>query len=143
MRSINFLIGIHNHQPVGNFPEVLEKAYQDSYRPFIEVMACHPSIKWSLHCSGILWDFFVDKHPEYITTVQKMVASGQCEVLGGGYYEPILSVIPDSDKKGQINKLSQFIEKTFARAPQGMWLAERVWEPHLAKIMAEAGMGYT
>jgi len=30
----------------------------------------------------------------------------------------------------------------FGVRPRGMWLAERVWEPHLAKPIAEAGVEY-
>jgi alpha-amylase len=143
MRKIYFLFGIHNHQPVGNFPEVLEKAYQDAYLPFLTALERHPRIKWSLHCTGILWDFLTERHPEYITAVKKMVDAGQVELLSGGYYEPIMSAIPDSDKRGQIEKLTRFIKTTFDYDARGMWLAERVWEPGLAKIFAEAGIDYT
>lgn len=142
MKKIRFLFGIHNHQPVGNFPEVLEKGFEICYRPFIEVMARHPKIKWSLHCTGILWDFFADKHPEYFEAVRKMVKSGQLELVTGGYYEPIMQAIPDRDKAGQIKKLSFFLKKEFGTRPRGMWIAERIWEPHLAKPLAEAGVEY-
>lgn len=67
----------------------------------------------------------------------------QVEMMTGGYYEPILPAIPDCDKIGQIQKLSQFIHEEFDTNPVGMWLAERVWEPHLPKPIAEAGAKYT
>ena len=38
MRKINFILGMHNHQPVGNFPEVFEMAYREAYGPFMEAM---------------------------------------------------------------------------------------------------------
>jgi len=63
--------------------------------------------------------------------------------MTGGYYEPILPAIPDCDKIGQIQKLSQFIKEEFNADPVGMWLAERVWEPHLPKPIAEAAVKYT
>lgn len=143
MKKINFVLGIHNHQPVGNFPEVFEMAYQQAYKPFMEVMKNHPRIKWSLHSSGPLWEFMLDKHPGYIEDVKAMVASGQLELLTGGYYEPIMPVIPDRDKKGQIQKLTAFLKDTFNYDAKGMWLAERVWEPQLAKSLKEAGIEYT
>lgn len=143
MRKIYFLFGIHNHQPVGNFPEVIEKGYKDCYWPFIEAISRHPKIKWSLHCTGILWDYFMEKHPEYIDAVRKMSDSGQAEMVAGGYYEPIMPPIPDRDKIGQIRKHREFIKKTFNKDASGMWLAERVWEPYLCKPLAEAGIDYT
>ena len=127
MKRINFILGIHNHQPVGNFPEVFEEAYQQAYKPFIEAMKNHPRIKWSLHSSGELWEFMLEKHPEYIQAVRDMVNSGQLELLSGGYYEPIMPIIPDRDKKGQIQKLTAFLKETFNYEAKGMWLAERVW----------------
>lgn len=143
MRKIYFILGIHNHQPVGNFPEVFEKAYQDAYLPFIKAMERHSRIKWSLHATGILWEYIADKHPEYLNIVRAMVKTGQVELMTGGYYEPIMPAIPDRDKKGQIEKLTHFLKKTFGYAARGMWLAERVWEPSLAKALADAGVTYT
>ena len=34
---IRFIFVLHNHQPVGNFDHVFEQAYQDSYRPMLDV----------------------------------------------------------------------------------------------------------
>jgi alpha-amylase len=143
MNKFYFLLGIHNHQPVGNFPEVFEEAFNKSYWPYIQLMKKHPRIKWSLHCSGILWDFFMDKHPEYIQAVKDMVNEGRLELISGGYYEPVLPAIPDIDKKGQILKLTKFIKDEFKQDATGIWLTERVWEPGLAKILSESGIKYT
>jgi len=63
-------------------------------------------------------------------------------MMTGGYYEPILPVIPDEDKVGQIQRLTQAIKKEMGVTPRGMWLAERVWEPHLPKYLVEAGVEY-
>jgi len=35
--AIRLCLVLHNHQPVGNFDGVFEKAYQDSYLPFLNV----------------------------------------------------------------------------------------------------------
>src|ERR1019366_5204223 len=59
------------------------------------------------------------------------------------YYEPILPGLPDVDKAGQIQKLTRFIQKRFRMTPRGMWLAERVWEPSLPKVLHDNGIQYT
>jgi len=120
-----------------------QKAYNDAYKPFIDMLYQHPKIKWSLHCSGILWDYFQSKHPEYILKVSDMVNKGQLELLTGGYYEPILPSIPDHDKLGQLNKMTEYIKTEFKYPVRGMWLAERVWEGHLPKILRTANIEYT
>ncbi|MDI6757204.1 MAG: DUF1926 domain-containing protein [Endomicrobiia bacterium] len=143
MSRTTFLLGVHNHQPVGNFPEVFEAGYRMSYRPFMEMMKRFPRLKWSLHLSGILWDFMKDKHPEYVAAAKKMCDAGRLEILSGGYYEPILAVIPDRDKLAQIKKLSAFIKNNFGQTPRGIWLTERIWEPSLPKFLSSEGIEYT
>lgn len=143
MSRTTFLLGIHNHQPVGNFPEVFEAGYRMSYGPFMEMMKRFPRIKWSLHLSGILWDFMKDKHPEYVAAAKKMCGDGRLEILSGGYYEPILAVIPDRDKSAQIKKLNALIKNNFGQTPRGIWLTERIWEPALPKFLSSEGIEYT
>jgi alpha-amylase len=142
MEKVAFLFCVHNHQPVGNFLHVLENAYEKAYLPFIEVLKKYPFMKISIHYTGILWDFFKDRHSEFLETLRELVKKGQLEMMTGGYYEPILAVIPDADKVGQIIRLTQTIEEEMGITPQGMWLAERVWEPHLPKYLREAGVEY-
>ncbi|OGP26745.1 MAG: hypothetical protein A2067_06165 [Deltaproteobacteria bacterium GWB2_42_7] len=72
----------------------------------------------------------------------KMVKKGQVEMLGGGYYEPILAVIPVRDRVGQITMMSDKLEDIFNKRPRGMWLAERIWEPQLPPCLRQAGIEY-
>ena len=66
MKRVNFLFGIHNHQPVGNFDFIFEDAYQKSYLPFLESLENHPKIRIAQHYSGILLDWIKENHPEYL-----------------------------------------------------------------------------
>ncbi|MEW6374459.1 MAG: alpha-amylase/4-alpha-glucanotransferase domain-containing protein [Thermodesulfobacteriota bacterium] len=142
MSKVAFLFCVHNHQPVGNFPHVLENAFEKAYHPFIEILKKYPFMKVTIHYSGVLWDFFRENHPEFLDTLRALVQKGQLEMMTGGCYEPILPVIPDEDKVGQIKRLTKTIEEEMGVIPQGMWLAERVWEPHLPKFLVEAGVEY-
>jgi 4-alpha-glucanotransferase len=143
MGRVAFLFCVHNHQPVGNFEHVLEQAYRKAYLPFLEVLKKYPFMNATLHYSGVLWGFFKRNHPPFFTTLKQLTQSGQVEIMTGGYYEPILAVIPDEHKLGQIRKLSQAIEDETGAAPRGLWLAERVWEPHLPECLFKAGVEYT
>lgn len=131
---------IHNHQPVGNFNAVFEEAHQKCYLPFLELIHKYPDLRFSLHQSGILWDWQKQHHSEYYSLVGDMVDREQVELLTGGYYEPIMPAIPDADKRGQIEMLTEFISSHFEVTPQGMWLAERVWEPHLPGVLNDSGV---
>ena len=140
MKTVSLLLGIHNHQPIGNFDSVFEYAWDRAYRPFLDVLKRFPAIKVSLHYTGPLIDWLRAKRPELINEVRKMVRAGQVEIMGGSYYEAILSIIPDDDKSGQLLKLNTAVRKLFGTEPTGMWLAERVWEQHLARFIADAGL---
>src|SRR3990172_8228849 len=137
-----FVFCIHNHQPVGNFDSVIEEAYQDSSWPFLRPLSKHPAVKLSLHNTGFLLDWIAERHPEYIELMREMVSRGQVEIVGGGYYEPVLSVIPEEDRVGQVRMLSDRIEELFGKRPRGIWLAERVWEPTHPSIIRKAGLEY-
>jgi alpha-amylase len=133
----------HNHQPVGNFPEVFDAAYRQSYLPMLSALGRHTTIRVGLHYSGPVLDWLEGAHPEFFPLLQGLVDRGQVELLTGGYYEPILTIIPDRDKHGQIRKMTEFLLRRFGARAQGLWLAERVWEPHLPKPLAQAGVQYT
>ena len=143
MKRLNLALALHNHQPVGNFGWVLEQLYRDSYQPMVERLEAHPRIKVALHYTGYLLDWLREWHPDLIERVAALVARGQVEVMGGGYFEPILPSIPDRDKANQLTRLRDTVEECFGRRPSGLWLAERVWEASLARPLAEAGYGYT
>ena len=54
------LLAFHNHQPVGNFRSVFETAFADCYRPFLEAIREHPSIRFAAHYSGPLLEYMRD-----------------------------------------------------------------------------------
>jgi len=143
MREITFLFGVHDHQPVGNFPGVFRRAFADCYRPFLEEMSRHPAVKFTLHLSGPLWEYMEAKEKKCRDIVARLVARRQVELLGGGFYEPILSIIPEADRQSQLGLMSRFLEDRFGARPRGIWLTERVWEPGLAGTLARAGIEYT
>src|SRR5215217_7525277 len=139
---IHLLWAVHNHQPVGNFDFIFERAFDRAYNPFLEVVERHPGIKVSMHFTGILIDWLEANRPEYLRAVRALVKAGRVEVLGGGYYEPILPMLTEADRVGQITKLSDRVEALFGQRPRGMWLAERVWEPSLVSSIADSGIEY-
>jgi 4-alpha-glucanotransferase len=143
LNQVTLALLIHSHQPVGNFDHVVEEAYQKSYRPFAETLEAHPKIRMSLHYSGVLLEWLEKHHPEFFSLLKRLVERGQAELVGGGFYEPILPAVPDADKVAQIKMLADYLQHHFGARPRGAWVAERVWEPSLARPLAEAGVDYS
>ena len=134
---------IHAHQPCGNFENVVEESYRHCYEAFVLLLEKHPRFRVGLHFSGSLLFWMEKKHPDYFERLRQLVASGQVELIGGGFYEPVLISIPEPDRHEQIVRLADYIEKHFGKRPTGAWLAERVWEPQLASSLAYANVAYT
>jgi hypothetical protein len=143
LAKFHILLLIHAHQPVGNFDDVLERAYAQSYRPFVELLLRHPAVRIGLHYSGPLLEWIEQHRPQYFELLRELVGRGQVELIGGGFYEPILISIPPADRLEQLRRLADYLEKNFGRRPEGAWLTERVWEPQLPTTFAQAGVGYT
>ncbi|MBI5576503.1 MAG: DUF1926 domain-containing protein [Deltaproteobacteria bacterium] len=136
------LLVLHNHQPVGNFDSVLEDACRNAYLPFLETLDGFPGVKVTLHYSGHLLRWIAENSPEVFRLLGLMVSRGQVEILGGGMYEPILALLPERDRQGQLRAMSESVRECFGRRPEGIWLAERVWEPDLAASLSAAGVNY-
>src|SRR5687768_2114073 len=142
-QSIRFVLALHNHQPIGNFDGVFEQAYQDSYRPFLDVLDRYPHLRISLHVSGSLMEWLDERHPEYVDRLADRVGAGQIEIIGGAFYEPILTMIAPRDRVGQVRSYTRWLERRLGAKVRGMWVPERVWEQSLVSDLAEAGIQYT
>jgi alpha-amylase len=140
---VRVVLGLHNHQPVGNFGNVFEQNYADAYLPFLELMEQYPELSFTLHTSGPLLEWLEENRGDYIERLKRLVERRQVEILGGAFYEPILPMLPRRDRLGQIRSYTAHLERLFPCSIRGMWLAERVWEPDLAGDLAEAGIEYT
>ena len=141
--SIRLCLVLHNHQPIGNFEHVFEQAYQESYLPFLQVFEPYENLGISLHLSGPLARWLETHHRDYMDRVKQLVLAGRVEIIGGGYYEPILPMLPSRDRVGQISSYTDWLQNRFDARVRGMWIAERVWESSLTSDIARADIQYT
>ena len=139
---IALLLGVHAHQPIGNFPEVLERAHQRCYRPFLRTLHDYPQFRFAAHFSGPLLDYLFERHPGDMQLLAEMSERGQVELFGGGETEPVLSSIPERDRVGQVENLSAKLARRFGRRPRGAWLTERVWQSSVVPALVAGGLGY-
>jgi alpha-amylase len=142
-RRVRLVLALHFHQPVGNFDTVFRDAVRLSYRPLVEHVERHPGVRAGFHLSGCLLEWLETHDRPFLDRVVALAGSGQVEPLGGGFYEPILTAIPREDALDQIARLATWWKRRAGVRPRGAWIAERVWEPSLAEVLAEAGVQYT
>jgi hypothetical protein len=142
-RTVSLLLGVHAHQPVGNFTSVLDDAHARCYGPFLRVLHRYPAFKFAIHISGWLFDYLLEKFPADLALLREMVERGQAELVGAGYTEPVLAVIPEADRLGQLQRMSKRLEAVLGQRPQGAWLTERVWEATVVSSLADSGIRYS
>jgi 4-alpha-glucanotransferase len=140
---VRLVLALHFHQPVGNFDTVFEDAVRLAYKPIVEHFERHPGVRAAFHVSGCLLEWLERHDRGILDRIVALVGAGQVEPLGGGFYEPILPVIPRADALDQLARLSSWWRRRAGVRPRGAWIAERVWEPALAVLLADAGIDYT
>ncbi|CAG4883534.1 Glycosyl hydrolase [Georgfuchsia toluolica] len=140
--TIALLFGVHAHQPVGNFPAVIEEAHLRCYRMFLQTLERYPTFRFSVHFSGWLLDVLMQRYPDDMERLKAMTQRGQVEWFGSGDCEPVLAAIPQRDRISQIETLSNKIERHFGQRPAGAWLTERVWESSVVPALVDCGIRY-
>ena len=141
--SCNFIFCLHNHQPVGNFDHIFKWAFDDCYNKTIEILKEYPEFRFAVHHSGPLLEWIKYNSPEYLYNLKEMIEKGQVEIIGGGFYEPIFSVISENDIRGQIALMQNFCKKELGVFPKGFWTAERVWDPEIPYLVSGFDLDYT
>jgi 4-alpha-glucanotransferase len=140
---ISVALTLHNHQPVGNFGWVIAETYERAYLPMLDALERHPGVHLALHYTGPLLDWIASERPDFLDRLAALVARGQVEIVGGGWYEPVLAALPERDRVGQLVRMADELERRFGTRPRGAWLAERVWEPDLPTSLITAGYRWT
>jgi alpha-amylase len=141
--SAKLLMALHFHQPTGNFDHVFEAAVERCYAPVVEHFERHPGVRAAFHLSGCLLEWLESHDSTLLDRVLALVEREQVEPLGGGFYEPILPVLPIEDALDQLGRLREWWQRRAGRTPTGAWLPERVWEPGLAEVLARGQVRYT
>lgn len=139
---LQFVFGVHLHQPVGNFDHVFEQHVREAYLPFLQAAARAEFLPIALHVSGPLLEWMEAHDTAYLDLVGRLAAEGKVELLLSGFYEPVLIALPRPDRLEQIAWMKEALQRRFGVRATGLWLTERVWEPDLAADLVEAGVSY-
>jgi len=140
--KLTITLGVHNHQPVGNFDFVFKESVEKCYRPLTDAILRHEKVKWNIHFSGPLLLWLADNEPQLIEDIRTLVKRGQVEILGSGLSEPILCSLPTRDVATQLEEMQQLLMRLFGVRARGIWLTERIWEPYLPMVLQPLGVEY-
>jgi hypothetical protein len=142
-KPLSVFIGTNNHVPYGAEDSEFEFVYRNRLKPFIVALNNFSKIKAALHYSGVLLHWIEKAHPEFFMLIGDLLSRRQVELVGGGFYEPMLPLIPPQDRIGQIEMLTTYIRKQFGKRPLGCWLPAAAWDQSLVGVLNTCGMGFT
>lgn len=143
MSKVYLILGSSSCQPHGVSDGDMEAVYEDHYKPFLRLLYNYPSVRFTLHYSGIVLDWIEKNHSEFTDVLAEMTGRKQVELIGGAYYDPIIPLVPKQDRLGQIEWMTAFLRKRFGRRPRGAWITQGIWDQSLASNLKNCGIEYT
>ena len=94
---------LHFYQPPTQFPAVLKRICDESYRPLIALLGEFERARATVNINGSLTQMLLDcGHQDIVDGLRRLAEGGRIEFLGSAMYHPILPLIPESEIARQI-----------------------------------------
>lgn len=113
--------------------------------PTLEKLDLYPTIRCNLLVSGELLDFLSQFEPEILKLLQRLHERKQIEMIGDGFHDPVLRMIPEADVTRHLHKMTMLLDQWFPgeRNKKGIWLSASEWETDFPRILQESGIDFT
>ncbi len=99
-------------------------------------------LRFSLFLPGRVAEVWNRRNVACVVNMRSAIREGNLEVLGGGFYDPMLPLFPTVLQKMQIEKLSSLLEKVFLSEPAGYFSSSMSWEIAMTEVLARHGFRY-
>ena len=123
------------------FIKVANKCYLPANEMFVQLLKNHPELKICFSLSGVFLEQAIEYYPEVIESFQKLVKTGQVEILSETYYHSLSSVYSKNEFTEQIKKHKTLIKKLFQKTPQVFRNTELIYSNQIGETITE--LGYT
>ena len=140
MNSIYVCFNFNTVSLCSDTPEEYDKIYQSVYKPLARFLYSHQNFKFSFAFNGPQLVYYKKKRNEFITILKQLVERNQVEILGGGFYSPVLPLLFSVDRNTQIDMLSTEIRQTVGKRPRGITMFEDIWDSSLVTNLQTCGI---
>ena len=142
MNSIYVCFNLGSVSTASSDSEEYERLYQTVYKPLARFLYSHPDFKFSFSFSGPQLVYYKKKRNEFITILKELVERNQVEILGGGFYSPVLPLLFSVDRNTQIDMLSTEIRQTIGKRPRGITMFADIWDSSMVNNLQTCGIEY-
>ena len=143
MNSIYVCFNFRSVSVYSDSPDEYDRMYQTVYKPLARFLYSHPDFKFSFSFTGPQLLYYKKKRNEFLTIIKELVERNQVEILGGGFYAPVLPLLFPVDRNTQIDMLSTEIRQTVGKRPRGITLFGDIWDSSLVNNLQTCGIEYT
>ncbi len=142
MNNLHLMLGLRYSFSPSEPRSFLEDAWARLGSPVLQVLGQFPQLRIALHISGTILDLLDTTFQEDALLLKELVGAGQVEAIAGGYYDPVLSAIPERDALGQVQLSRRKLESLLSATVNGSWILHGAWDPCLPRLLVKAGMRY-
>ena len=143
MDSIYVCFNFRSMSVFSDNPDEFDRMYQSVYKPLARFLYSHPDFKFSFSFTGPQLLYYKKKRNEFLTIIKQLVERNQVEILGGGFYAPVLPLLFPVDRNTQIDMLSTEIRQTVGKRPRGITMFADIWDSSLVNNLQTCGIEYT
>ena len=140
MNSIYVCFNLRSVAAVSSETDEYDKLYQTIYKPLARFLYSHADFKFSFSFTGPQLEYYKKKRNEFITILKELVERKQVEILGGGYYAPVLPLLFPVDRNTQIDMLSTEIRQTIGKRPRGITRYADIWDSSMVNNLQTCGI---
>ncbi len=135
MLWLNF---IHLYQPANSPSYRIKEAVEKSYLRLTKILEDHPNLNLTANISACLLErLHEEKYDSLLNRWQKLIKSGQLELVGSAAYHGFLPLLPESEVVYQIDKQEEITADILQVDVKGggFFLPEMAYNPKLANLI--------
>ncbi|GMO54289.1 MAG: DUF1926 domain-containing protein [Termitinemataceae bacterium] len=142
-KHINIILGFHFHLPYGTRAEEYNELYEKRIKVLLSALFQYQDLPALIHFSGNVLYHIEREYPEMFMMLIDMIKRKQIELLSGGFYEPMMSLLQTKDRISQIEMLTTYISKNFGKHAKGCWLPDIAWDQSMPSVLNDCNIGWT
>lgn len=135
-----FVIGGYTELGFGTPQRSFDGVLDSILKPILTLLYHRKDACFSLALSGAMIEWLEAYHPEVNMLISDLVKKNQLCMIGGAYYQGILSLLSSKDRGGQIEKSTTMIRLTYGQRIDTMFCYSQVFSPYVLHTTSLCGI---